>query len=352
MDRVQEGRRVSFESVELLSGLWITPVLAVLIALALRGSRAALDRFAERSLVARVDGIRPVGRSAFRGVLIVLAVTAGILALARPQWGTVAGTLEKQGRDVVFLIDTSRSMLADDLAPNRLERAKLWIEDTLDVLEGDRVALVAFAGSASARCPLTNDYGFFRFALRDISTNSVARGGTNIGDALRMVRTEIFGISDEQPNEERFRDIILITDGEDHESFPVEAASQLGADGVRIICIGIGDEDEGRPIPLPDGTFVRYDGEIVRTKLDGAMLRELALATPGGTYLNVATGTIRLDDVYQRLIIAAERSTLAVENVLRLVERFQIFLLFAIACLALERVLAMSGRRRPKEIRA
>jgi len=335
-----------FEHTDWLFGLWLAPALGLVIMLAVRASRAALDRFAERSLTSRVDGPRKLAAPIFRTLLLMLAVGSSVLAIARPQWGTVAGSLEKTGRDVVFLLDVSRSMLADDLAPNRLERAKLWIGDTLSVLEGDRVSLVAFAGSSSVKCPLTHDYGFFRFALDDISTDSVIIGGTNIGDALRKVRTEVFDLRHDESNENRFRDIILITDGEDHESFPIEAAQQLAASGVRIICIGLGDEDEGVPIPLPNGSFVRHEGQIVRTKLDAKMLRELTISTPGGTYLNVSTGTINLDDVYKQLVVAAERSSLLTKDVIRHTERFQIFLLLAIACLLLERIIAMTSGKR------
>lgn len=339
-----------FEHTDWLFGLWLTPALVLLGGLALRASRGALDRFAARALRARVDGPQKITRGLVRGALVVLAVASCVTALARPQWGSAAEEFDRSGRDVVFLLDVSKSMLADDLAPNRLERAKLWIEDTLGVVEGDRVSLVAFAGTSSVRCPLTHDYGFFRFALRGITTGSVSRGGTNIGDALRRVRTEVFDLSDTEADESRFRDIVLITDGEDHESFPIEAAQQLGAEGVRIICIGLGDENTGRPIPNPDGSFVTYEGETVYTKLDPAMLRELARSTPGGTYLNVATGTIRLDTVYRRLVVAAERSALAADSVVRHTERFQVFLLLALACLFLERLAAVSGGGRTREV--
>lgn len=338
-----------FEETGWLFGIWASPLLVLIASLAVRAGRRAMSRFADRSLVARVDGARSLGRPVARVTLIALAIALSAVALARPQWGTKEGRIEKSGRDVVFLLDVSRSMLAEDLAPNRLERAKLWIGDTLNVVRGDRVALVAFAGTSAVKCPLTLDYGFFKFALDDITTDAVARGGTNIGDALRRVRTEVFGLSDEGEEEERFRDVILITDGEDHESFPVQAAEQLGAEGVRVICIGLGDEEAGVRIPLPTGGYVTHEGEVVKTRLDAEMLRELANATPGGTYLNVATGTIELDRVYERLIRSAEQSAMEAREVVRHTERFQIFLLGAVLCVLAERTIATSGRRR-KEV--
>ena len=179
----------------------------------------------------------------------------------------------------------------------------------LDSLKGDRVALVAFAGSSVVKCPLTLDYGFMRMAVDDLSPTSVARGGTLIGDALRRVVGDVF-----DEDAEGFRDIILITDGEDHESFPVEAAMAAGDAGARIIAIGLGDEKVGRRVPVEDDygrrRYLTYDGEEVVTRLDAETLRRVAAATTGGVYFNVATGNINLDEVYTGLILDAERREL------------------------------------------
>ena len=167
---------------------------------------------------------------------------------------------------------------------------------------------MAFAGTAVIKCPLTLDYGFFHMALTDISPSSVSRGGTLIGDAIRKAVDEVF---DERQKEHR--DLILITDGEDHESFPVEAAKMLGEQGIRLIAIGLGDEDQGRRIPITRGgrkTFLQYDGQEIWSKLDASTLRQMVNATPGGRYLNVATGAIDLGDVYVKLIASAEKTEL------------------------------------------
>src|SRR5207248_2088929 len=124
-------------------------------------------------------------------------------------------------------------MLAQDVAPSRLERTKIWINDLVGSLRGDRVSLVAFAGAAVVKCPLTLDYGYFRMSLEELSPGSVPRGGTLIGDAIRKTMSQVFDVGGAAAS--RHRDIILITDGEDHESFPVQAAEQAGKDGVRII---------------------------------------------------------------------------------------------------------------------
>jgi len=232
-------------------------------------------------------------------------------------------------------LDVSKIMLAEDLVPNRLERAKLAIIDCIERLDGDRIGLVAFAGTAAVKCPLTLDYGFFKMMLKDISTDSIARGGTLIGDALRKVMTDVF---DDQIKE--FKDIILITDGEDHDSFPVDAAKDAGEKGVRIIAIGLGDENEGKRIPVTNDagikTFLKYNGQEIWSRLDADTLRKMVNATPGGKYLNVATGTIDLGSVYARLIATADKKQLESDTIKRYEEKFQIFLAVAFIILCIE----------------
>jgi Ca-activated chloride channel family protein len=271
----------------------------------------------------------------WKAVLLIVAFSLGVVAAARPAWNPLPKKLERRGRDVVFILDVSKSMLAEDLVPNRLERAKLAIRDALERLAGDRVALVLFAGNAVVKCPLTLDYGFFRMMLEDVSTDSIARGGTMIGDAIRKSLDEVF---DDQ--QKKFKDIILITDGEDHDSFPVEAAADAGERGIRIIAIGIGDEEQGKRVPQKDEAgrraFLKYKGREVWSKLDADSLRKMVNATPGGRYLNVTTGTIDLGDVYMKLIAGAEKKALESRTVVRYEEKFQIFLAGVIILLFLE----------------
>jgi len=235
-------------------------------------------------------------------------------------------------------------MLAEDLVPNRLERAKLAVQDCVERLRTDRVGLVAFAGTTVVKCPLTVDYGFFRMMLDDITTESISRGGTMIGDAIRTVLDEVF---DDQ--EKEYKDIILITDGEDHESFPVEAAHAAGEEGVRMIIIGLGDENEGRRIPVTDDkgnkTFLKYDGREVWTKLDAHTLRKMANATPGGRYLPVSTGTIDLGDVYSELIAGAEKKEIETKTIKRYEEKYQIFLTIGFFLLCIEAMISEYKRR-------
>lgn len=319
---------IHFQAVHMFHWLWLVPVLVALWMWAASRRKAALHRLIEAGLLSRIQVKVSPSRRRWKAGLLAGSVIFLVVALARPGWNPKPDRVERRGRDVVFLVDVSKSMLAEDLVPNRLERAKLAIRDTVDRLSGDRVGLVVFAGTAVVKCPLTVDYGFFRMMLDEISPDSVSRGGTMIGDALRKVLSEVF---DDQAKQ--YRDVILITDGEDHESFPETAAEKAGQLGVRLIVIGLGDETEGRRIPITDAegrkTFQTYNGQEVWTKLDGNALRKMALATPGGKYLNVATGAIDLGDVYQELVASAEKKDLEAQTVTRYDEKFQVFLLLA-----------------------
>ncbi len=332
-------------SVEMLYLLWVIPLLVGVFVFAAKRRRRALEEFADRELLTHIEPEAVGPRRRWKAALLLAGFAFAVMALARPAWNPTAREVERRGRDVVFVLDVSKSMLAEDLAPNRLERAKLAIVDTIERLQGDRVAFVAFAGTAVIKCPLTLDYGFFRLALNDISPQSVTRGGTLIGDALRKTMDEVF---DERQTE--FRDVILITDGEDHESFPVEAAKQMGEQKIRLLAIGLGDEEQGRRIPItgPGGrkTFLQYDGQEVWTKLDGDTLRQMVNATPGGRYLNVSTGAIDLGDVYVKLIAGARKTELGSTEFERYEEKFQIFLGVAFLLIFVELTIRERGRRR------
>jgi Ca-activated chloride channel family protein len=326
---------VKLQNIDMLYGLWLIPLLVGVTAYGWRQRRKALDAFVDASLHSRLNTSISYVKRAWKAALTIGAVVFMIFAMTRPSWNPRPETVERSGRDVVFLLDVSKSMLAEDLVPNRLKRAKLAIADCIDRLEGDRVALVVFAGTAAVKCPLTLDYGFFRMMLDTISTDSIARGGTLIGDAVRSVMEDVF---DDQ--QKAFKDIILITDGEDHDSFPVEAAKKAGEKGIRLIAIGLGDENEGRRIPVTNDngekTFLKYNGEEIWSKLDADTLRKMVNATPGGKYLNVATGAIDLGDVYTRLVQRAEKRKLESKTIKRYEEKFQIFIAIALVFLFIE----------------
>jgi Ca-activated chloride channel homolog len=311
--------------IKMLYLLWLVPVVAFFYAWASYRRRRALRAFVEEELLGRVGlSASGVGRTA-KAVLATLAVAFIAFAAARPAWNPKPQTIERRGRDIMVILDVSKSMLAEDLVPNRLERAKLAIRDMVDGLQGDRIGLIVFGGTAVLKVPLTLDYGFFDLVLDDIDVNSVSRGGTKIGDAIRKAMDEGF-----DTQEKKYKDIILITDGEDHDSFPVEAAQEAGEKGIRIIAIGIGDQGQGRRIPITDEhgnhVFMTYNGQEVWSRLDANTLRKMANSTPGGKYLNVATGSIDLGDVYLKLIAGEEKRDLEAKTMTLYEEKFQVFL--------------------------
>ncbi|HFQ82178.1 MAG TPA: VWA domain-containing protein [Desulfobacterales bacterium] len=327
--------------INMLYLLWLLPLPAALFIYAARKRRQAVQALA----LSGGNAVKPlIGRRLWwRPVLIIIGLIFLIIALARPAWNRKDVVIKRSGRDVVFMLDVSRSMLAEDLRPNRLTQAKMAIKDTIASLNGDRVALVTFAGNAVIKCPLTLDYGFFRLALDNIGRDSVSRGGTKLGDALRTVLNQVF---DDQAKQ--YKDIILLTDGGDHGSFPVEAAKKVGERGIRLIIVGLGNDKEGSRIPVLDAqghkSFLKYKGREVWSKLDAGVLRRMAMATPGGLYLPVATGTINLGQVYRQIMARSAKKELASRTHRQYEEKFQIFLGAALFCLLLDILIAGRGR--------
>jgi uncharacterized protein YegL len=252
-----------------------------------------------------------------------------VFAMARPTWDVTETTVSRKGRDVVFVVDVSRSMLAEDLYPNRLSRAKLAILDSLSAMENDRVGLVAFAGTAVVKCPLTLDYSFFRQAVEALSPDAVSVGGSMIGDALRKSMDNVLS-----GGPGGYKDVILITDGEDQESYPVDAAQLLGEQKVRLIAIGLGDENSGKRIPVTDDdgnkVFLTFEGQEIWSRLDASTLRQMAAVTPGGQYLNVSTGAFDMGEIYSSLIKNQEKRFIEEETSFEYEESFQLFLFPAV----------------------
>jgi len=296
----------------------------------------ALRILASTAMLRHINASVSLKRQIMKALLPVAAFIMVVMALTEPKSNPRSRQVKRSGRDVAILLDISRSMLAEDIRPSRLERARIAIGDLLEVLGGDRIAIVTFAGNATVKCPLTQDYGFVRMVLADISTESTARGGTKIGDAIRKASAEVFDTGDRQ-----YKDIILITDGEDHDSFPVEAAQKAAEAGIRIIAIGMGDENTGSRIPVtgPDGnmTFLTHEGREVWSKLDADTLREVVYATEGGRYLSVEPGTtLDLGLIYKQLIATAQKRQLESATLTQYDEKFQIFIAVALMLLFCE----------------
>ena len=271
---------------------------------------------------------------------MMLAVACLIVASARPRFGVFFEDVSEKGVDLFVLLDVSRSMLAEDVAPNRLERAKSDILDLLQKLDGDRVGLIAFAGAPVELVPLTTDQGFFRMVLKDVDPDSAPRGGSLIGDAIRKAM--------ESMEERRDRDqvIVLITDGEDHDSFPSEAAKQAAERNIRIISVGLGDTGEGARIPRrnEDGSlaFVRHEGQEVWSKMDERLLKELALTT-SGAYVPAQTRAYDLGRIYDEHLSKLTRGEIQAEKRKRYREQFQLFGGIGLGLLLIEMLISRFG---------
>lgn len=309
--------------------IFVVPALALLYAYAFYQKKRALTAFASVHTLKFISSSVSRKRQVLKAGLVLFSIVFLVLTLMRPWGDPRQETVRKKGRDVVFLLDVSKSMLAQDLKPNRLERAKMAIQDVLKIMEGDRVGLVIFSGNNALKCPLTHDYDLFLTILEKVSPDDVSRGGTNLGDAIRTATTRVFG-----QKEGKYRDIILITDGEDHGSLPKNAADEAAKHGIRIHTVGLGSPD-GTRVPIAGGQYLRYGNEYVRSKLDEKSLREIA-ATTLGTYIPVATGTMDLGQLYKQVIATAAKREEESRRATIWSEWYQSFLLAALALLVIE----------------
>ncbi|MFT5126679.1 MAG: Ca-activated chloride channel family protein [Rhodothermales bacterium] len=300
--------------------LWVPAFAVVLIIAARRRSRALSALYRDRGLPRRAT----IGRHA-QAVFICLAVACVALALARPGWNPKMEPLSREARDVIFLLDVSRSMLAEDRRPNRLENAKALIATCVDQLDpGQRVGLILFGGSASIRSPLTRDHLFLLDALAEASPDDVDHGGTRIGDALLKIGEKLLS-----ENMQGFQDIILITDGGDQDSSPAVAIDKLNELGASVMVIGIGSGPPGVRIPqlTPGGEagFVIHEGKEVWTHLRADLLKEMVASAHSGLFLEAGTRSLDLADVYSKFAAHLGTQEVMVEAVEQYDEGFPVF---------------------------
>jgi Ca-activated chloride channel family protein len=265
-----------------------------------------MSAFADIGTRWRIAPLPSAARRASALVLLVLGTAFLVGAAMRPQGDPRDIEITAQGRDLIFLVDVSRSMLAQDIMPNRLARTVLAIRELIPRLRGDRIGLVVFAGNAALKCPLTLDYQFFLAALERIGPDDVSQGGTNVGDALRVIADRVLA-----EDEAIYQDIVVISDGEDHDSYALQAAGELANRGVRIHSVGVGSP-EGARIPDPDqpGRYIAYQGETVHSKLNEELLKSIASLTPGGSYLPARTANLELVSLYNNVIVREEEHTI------------------------------------------
>jgi len=310
--------------------LWLLVPLVALFAYDLRRRQRVLRLFVARSLLDDVSPRRSIRRPIVKFAVLLAGLAVLVFSLARPRWDPKEIELEQQGQNLLFVLDVSNSMRARDVDPSRLEAAKAAIRTLVNALPaGNQVGLLAYAGSAELKCPITPNYTHFLSVLERTTYNTVDVGGSNLGDAIDKATREVFGLSEaasaakndavrkkpavgetvmkgeaaapkETPNV-----LIILTDGENHEGYAKEMAEKAHRLGVAIYIIGLGST-AGAPIPIEvDGkmTTLKFKGQEVITKLDDASLRRIVESIPSRSgYLPAGTSNVDLVDIYNRVI--------------------------------------------------
>lgn len=326
--------------------LIIPPLLAVFFWWAWRERQRLMTQFIQaRLLPGLISGVSPT-RQKVRIVLIVTAITLLLVALARPQWGFTWQESKQKGLDIVVAIDTSKSMLAEDIAPNRLTRAKLAALDLMQQAQSDRLGLVAFAGGAFLQCPLTIDDNAFRQSVEALDVNIIPQGGTAVAEAI----TTALSAFKEGDN---FKVLVLFTDGEDNDENALEAAQAAAKEGMKIFTIGIGTP-EGEILRIKDAKgrtdYLRdADGNAVKSRLNEALLQQIAGATDGGFYLPMR-GAKTIDTLYEKGLAPLPKSEGQEKLVKRMHERYHWPLAAAIMLLLVEMLLPERSRRRESKV--
>lgn len=320
-----------FAEVQRIHLVWLALAVVIVLGVLELRSRSALGAFLspvmQARLTAQASGARQIGRL----VLVLLAMLAAIGALMRPQvrGETDTVTTVRATADVMFVLDTSRSMLADDAAPNRLARAKAEIAQLADQLEGHRLGLVAFAGRAAQLCPLTPDHSFFTTVLATVDTRSAGRGGSRVGEAIKAA---VRGF----PAGQGAKLMVLITDGDDQDPYSEDAAKLARDNGIKIVAIGLGSE-AGSEITLTDPatgakTVLMHDGAPVISKLDGEKLRKIALVTEG-VYIPAGTSAVDLESIMKTHVAPMVNAAVAAAQRVIPAERYTYMVLAALGFL-------------------
>ena len=286
---------IQFAQIEYLLIILIIPLLFLFYGLKRMIRRKRIGRLGEEAIVRQLMPNVPTSRGWVKLILLSIAVFFFAIGLSRPQLGATIKEMEGKGVEIMIALDVSNSMLAEDYSPNRLNRAKLAISRLVDRLKEDRIGLIIFAGQSFVQLPVTTDYVSAKIFLNTINTGSVPVQGTAMGDAI-MLAIRSFSIDSDKSG----RAIILITDGENHEDDPIEAAKLAKETGINVYAIGIGS-DAGKPIPMANGELLKdKDGNIVVTKLDEQTLVKVVEAG-GGTYVRAGNSDFGLDAIVERV---------------------------------------------------
>src|SRR5215831_13942633 len=311
---------MSFGAPEWLWGLLLVPLLVALFVRAERRGRWQLQEFVSSRLLPKLAATVHRPRRITRFAMQLLGLALALVSLAQPRWGYTFEDVKRKGLDLLIAVDTSRSMLSNDVPPNRLDRVKLAIQDLITQLQGDRVGLIAFAGRAFLQAPLTIDYDAVVEAVNDLDTKTIPEGGTNISSAITLA-TQSFGKS-AMGN----RALVIFTDGEELSGDAVKTAKAAADAGVRIFTVGVGTP-QGSLIPITgdngETSFVKdINGQVVKSKLDDKRLHEIAEAT-GGFYVHLENGPRTMQQVQTEGLAKMQAAEMDVRLSRRPIERYE-----------------------------
>ena len=312
--------------------LFIVPLLWVIYALLVRWKRKTQNSFARPELLELLSPNRSKFKPTFKIILLSLSIVSLVLGLMNPKIGTQLETVKREGVDIVFAMDVSRSMLAEDIAPNRIEKSKRLVSAIINQLASDRVGIIAYAAQAVPQLPITTDYAAAKMFLQALNTDMLSSQGTALDSAIDLAGT--FFDDEDQTN----RVIFLISDGEDHSEEASNAASRAAKLGIKIFTFGVGTES-GAPIPLKrNGIIESYkkdsDGEVVITKLNQNILQNIAAST-GGIYQD-GNNTQKVLDFVSEQLKAMDKKEFEAKKFVSFKDRFQAFLLAALIFLLID----------------
>ena len=287
-----------FANAQYLQLLYVIPVLVVVFLIAAFYKKRAIKRLGNSRLLKYLMPDMSGARTVVKFAIMLLALTAVIFAIARPQFGSRLKEVKREGVEIIIALDVSNSMLAGDIKPNRLERAKMAISKLVEELRDDRIGLIVFAGDAYMQIPITADYSAIKLILPSINNNIVPKQGTAIGSAINM------GMRSFDPESNRDKALIIITDGENHEDNPIEIAREAADKNITIHTIGMGTA-QGSPVPEVNqyGRKVfRKDkqGNIVVSKLDEVTLQKIAMEG-NGKYIRASNANLGLNTIFREI---------------------------------------------------
>jgi Ca-activated chloride channel family protein len=310
----------------------VIPAIVLVFILVQVWKKSAQKKFANLALLKRLSPNQSLFKSVLKLVVLCAAFLFLVLALVNPKIGTKLETVRSQGVDIVFAVDVSKSMLAEDIAPNRIEKSKQLVTQIINSLGSDRVGIIAYAGKAFPQLPITTDYAASKMFLQNMNTDMMTSQGTAIREAIELAKT--YYDDEEQTN----RILVIISDGEDHEGDAAEIAEEANDQGIRIFTIGVGNENGG-PIPIKrNGVILNYkkdrNGETVITKLNEDTLREIAQEA-NGVYIN-GSSTSEVVDTIKDLLDKMDKKEFESKQIADFKDQFQWFLGFGILFLFID----------------